>query len=412
MKLFLFLALASLAAAAEAPNLRLPGDVQPTRYDLRLDILPAQDTFTGTIAIDVQVKKTTPVIWLNSAGLKIASASVDGKSAKVVTGSNDAFIGIEGGSPFNPGAARIEITYSGNFQKNDVEGLFKQSDANASYVFTQFEPTSARRAIPCFDEPGFKTPWRITLRVPKDMSAFSNTPIERETVEGDTKLVRFQESKPLPSYLVALAVGPFEIIDGGKAGKNNTPLRVITTRGHRDEVKYALEITPKVFTALENYFGVPYPYEKLDQITIPVTVAFGAMENAGLITYQSAILAIRPQDDTVARRRGTTEVITHEIAHQWFGNMVTPAWWDDIWLNEAFASWMTDRIEEQQFPEWKEDVAAVNSKSAVMGTDTLLSARKIRQPITSEGDIGSAFDDITYLKGRRRNSHVRELRRP
>src|SRR4051794_22380655 len=252
MKLFLFLALASLASAAEAPNLRLPGDVQPTRYDLRLDILPAQDTFTGTIAIDVQIKKTTPVLWLNSASLKIASVSVDGKSAKVVTGSNDALIGIEGGAPFNPGGARIEITYSGNFQKNDVEGLFKQSDANASYVFTQFEPTSARRAIPCFDQPGFKTPWRITLRVPKDMSAFSNTPIERETVDGDTKLVRFQESKPLPSYLVALAVGPFEIIDGGKAGKNSTPLRVITTRGHRDEVKYALEITPKVFTALEN----------------------------------------------------------------------------------------------------------------------------------------------------------------
>jgi cytosol alanyl aminopeptidase len=399
MKLLLCFVIAALVGVAkETPTLRLPEDVRPVRYELQLGIMPGQDTFTGTVAIDVQVKKAVPVIWLNSAGLKIASAKVDGKPAKVITGTNE-FLGVEGDKPFSPGAARIEIAYSGAFQKNDVEGLFKQTDGEASYIFTQFEPISARRAMPCFDEPGFKTPWRITLRVPKDMQAFANTPIEGETVEGDTKLVRFRESKPLPSYLVALAVGPFEIIDGGKAGKSNTPLRVITTRGHRDEVKYALEVTPKVFTALENYFGVPYPYEKLDQITIPVTVAFGAMENAGLITYQSAILAMRPQDDTVARRRSTTEVITHEIAHQWFGNMVTPAWWDDIWLNEAFATWLTERIEEQNFPEWKEDVAAVSSKSAVMGTDTLLSARKIRQPIASEGDIGSAFDDITYNKG-------------
>jgi alanyl aminopeptidase len=399
MKLLLCFAVAALAGIAkEAPGLRLPEDAQPVRYELQLNIMPAQDTFTGTVTIDVRVKKSIPVIWLNSSGLRIGSAKVDGKQAKVVTGSNQ-LIGIQGEKPFSPGAARIELAYSGEFRNNDVEGLFKQTDADAAYVFTQFEPTSARQAIPCFDEPQFKTPWRITLRVPKDLQVFANTPIERETVEGDTKLVRFRESKPLPSYLVAMAVGPFEIIDGGKAGRNKTPLRVITTRGHRDEVKYALEITPKVFTALENYFGVPYPYEKLDQITIPVTVAFGAMENAGLITYQSSILAMRPQDDTVGRRRMTTEIITHEIAHQWFGNMVTPAWWDDIWLNEAFATWLTERIEEQNFPDWKEDVAAVSSKSAVMGMDTLLSARKIRQPIASEGDIGSAFDDITYHKG-------------
>jgi aminopeptidase N len=203
------------------------------------------------------------------------------------------------------------------------------------------------------------------------MEAFANTPIESEKTEGATRVVVFRESKPLPSYLVAMAVGPFEIIDGGTVGRNKTPLRVIATKGHRAEASYTLEVTPKVFTALENYFGIPYPYEKLDQITIPVTVAFGAMENAGLITYQSPLLLIRPQDDNVKRRRINTEVITHEIAHQWFGNMVTPAWWDDIWLNEAFASWMTERILEQQFPDWKIDVEAVEDKSAVMGGDFL-----------------------------------------
>ena len=387
---------AVLTTAAEAPKLRLPGDVVPVRYELDLHLAPAKDTFNGSVAIDVEVKRATPVIWLHSKRLTIVSAKVGGKAAKVLPGGQE-FIGLEAAA--KPGRMRIQIDYSGPLQKNNVEGLFKQNDGGESYILTQFEPTSARLAFPCFDEPAFKTPWRITLRVPKGNEAFANTPVESDTTRGDTRVVRFRESKPLPSYLVALAVGPFDIIEGGTAGKNKTPLRVIATRGHRDEAKYTLEITPKVFNALEEYFGIPYPYEKLDQITIPVTVGFGAMENAGLITYRSSILLLRPQDDTVARRRGNTGVIIHEIAHQWFGNMVTPAWWDDIWLNEAFATWMTRRIQERLFPEWKQDVAAVNAKDNVMGADSLLSARKIRQPIQNEGDIGSAFDGITYQKG-------------
>jgi cytosol alanyl aminopeptidase len=398
MKFLALAVLPLLLSAVEPPQLRLPGDVQPTRYELDLNLAPAKDTFDGTIGIDVSVKQPTSLIWLHANGLTIASAKVAGKPATIVPANNE-FIGLSLPGAVPAGPAKIEIAYSGQLQKNDVEGLFKQTEGKDSYILTQFEPTSARRAFPCFDEPAFKTPWKITLRVPRAMEAFANTPVESERVSGETKVVQFRESKPLPTYLVAVAVGPFEIIDGGVAGKNKTPLRVITTRGHKNEAKYTLEVTPKVFTALEEYFGIPYPYEKLDQITIPVTVAFGAMENAGLITYQSSLLLMRPQDDTVTRRRTNTSVITHEIAHQWFGNMVTPAWWDDIWLNEAFASWMEERIEETLFPAWKSDVNAVSQKSKVMGLDSLLSARKIRQPIMNEGDIGSAFDFITYTKG-------------
>ncbi len=398
MKLLALAFLPLCLSAAESPKLRLRGDVEPTRYELDLNLAPAKDGFDGTIAIEISVKKSVSVIWLHSDGLTIASAKVGDQTAKIVPG-DTGFIGLSLSSAIPVGRSKIEIAYSGQFQKTDVEGLFKQTEGGDSYVLTQFEPTSARRAFPCFDEPAFKTPWKITLRVPKALLAFANTPVEAERVSGETKIVQFRESKPLPTYLVAMAVGPFEVIDGGVAGRNKTPLRVITTRGHKDEAKHTLEVTPKVFNALEEYFGIPYPYEKLDQITIPVTVAFGAMENAGLITYQSSILLIRPQDDTVPRRRSSTSVIAHEIAHQWFGNMVTPAWWDDIWLNEAFASWMEERVEEQLFPSWKTTVSAVGKKSKVMGLDSMLSARKIRQPIMNEGDIGSAFDGITYTKG-------------
>ncbi|HYP05075.1 MAG TPA: M1 family aminopeptidase, partial [Bryobacteraceae bacterium] len=397
MKILALALLSAMFVLADAPKLRLPGDVQPLRYELDLNVSPAKDGFDGTVAIDVEVKRPAAIVWLHAVGLKVTSATVGGKPAKVTEASP--FLGLEAASPIPPGKTRIEIRYSGTYQKNSVEGLFKQTEGENSYVMTQFEPTSARIAFPCFDEPAFKTPWRVTLRVPAGLEAFGNTPVETDKTEGVTRVVRFRESKPLPSYLVAMAVGPFDVIDGGTVGRNKTPLRVIATKGHRDEAKYTLEVTPKVFTALENYFGLPYPYEKLDQITVPVTVAFGAMENAGLITYQSPLLLIRPQDDNVNRRRVNTEVITHEIAHQWFGNMVTPAWWDDIWLNEAFATWMTERIMEGLFPDWKVDVEAVEEKNKVMKADTLLSARKVRQPIEGEGDIGSAFDSITYKKG-------------
>ena len=189
---------------------------------------------------------------------------------------------------FNPGAARIEIAYSGDLPEERRRGSFQTDPtANDSYIFTQFEPMSARRAIPCFDEPALQDALENHLaRTQGYGRILQYSDRERNGRRRIPRSYDSEESKPLPSYLVAMAVGPFEIIDGGTAGKNKTPLRVITTRGHRDEAKYALEITPKVFSALENYFGVPYPYEKLDQITIPVTVAFGAMENAGLITYR------------------------------------------------------------------------------------------------------------------------------
>ncbi|HYP15243.1 MAG TPA: M1 family metallopeptidase [Bryobacteraceae bacterium] len=400
--LLLLIAACVLVQAQTPPQLRLPEGIKPLSYELDLKLVPEEDNFSGTVAIEVQIDKPAEVIWLNATGLKLEAASIQsgGKSqeARVIEG-GEAFAGLVPAGPLSTGKARITVRYSGPLNKTDVEGVFKQQEGSDTYILTQFEPTSARRAFPSFDEPAFKTPFTYTLRVPKQHKAFSNTPQTGESEDGPLKVVKFARSKPLPTYLVAFAVGPFDVVDGGPVGRNKVPHRVIVPRGRAADVKYVVEVTPRIVAGLEEYFGIPYPYEKLDQITIPITVGFGAMENAGLITYQQGILLAKPGQDTPQWKRGSTGTITHEIAHQWFGNMVTPAWWDDIWLNEAFATWMGNLVTGKLFPEWKQRVAAVSSKYRVMEQDTLLTARKIRNPIQDVGDIGRAFDGITYQKG-------------
>lgn len=390
--------------AQTPPALRLSDQVRPTHYALDLRLHPDEDTYSGTINIEVQVREATPLIWLNSTDLKISKASVKaaGKEteAQVIAGGKE-FVGLQLKDPLSADTATIHIAFTGVLNKNDVEGIFKQTENGSSYILTQFEPTSARRAFPCFDEPGYKVPWQVTVHARKADIVASNTPIESEQDEtSGMKKVRFAETKPLPSYLVAIAAGPFDVVDGGTAGRKRTPLRFLVPRGRGGDTAWVKEVTPKLFNALEEYFGVPYPFEKLDQVTIPVTVGFGAMENAGLITYVQRLLVARKVDDTIQWRRSSASVIAHEMGHQWFGNMVTPSWWDDIWLNEAFASWIEDKVITQLYPEWKRNVAVRFETYGAMGMDSLVSSRKIRQPIESPGDIGNAFDSITYRKGR------------
>lgn len=393
-----FLLVFSCAFAQDAPKLRLPGEVRPLHYDLELQLVPAREAYSGTVKIDVEVLKPAATVWLHASALKIAVASVGGQPARV-TQSGD-FLGLAPEAPLKPGKTRIALEFSGAFNKNDVEGLFRQVEAGEPYLFTQFEPTSARRAFPCFDEPSFKTPWRLTLHVPQDSKAFANTPVVSEKPEAEgLKTVMFAESKPLPSYLVAIAVGRFDVTAAGKAGRKGIPVRTIVLKGRAPETAFVNSVTPKIVATLEDFFGLPYPYEKLDQITIPITVGFGAMENAGLVTYQQTLLLAKPAEVTPRQQRATAGVVAHELAHQWFGNMVTPAWWDDIWLNEAFATWMANKVVDRLYPEWQTAVSAAERKADVMAQDALLSARRVRQPIEQPGDIGSAFDGITYQKG-------------
>ncbi len=391
-------AVALAAAPPEPPKLLLPSGVAPVRYDLDLTLDPARDTYTGRIVIETKVNAPTDLIWLNSTGLTFTKATVGNQTAEPVPGGKE-FQGLRTPAPVAAGTTNIAIDFTGSFSRRDVEGLFAQTEAGNAYIYTQFEPTSARRAFPCFDEPSQKVPWSLTLRVPPGMGAFANTPEVSSRTENGLRVVRFAETKPLPSYLVAVAVGPFDVLDGGRAGRRNIPVRAIVMKGRGAEAAWSNKITPGIIAALEDYFGQPYPYEKLDQVAIPITVGFGAMENAGLITYQQTILLARPEEDSITRQRMAAGIIAHELAHQWFGNMVTPAWWDDIWLNEAFATWMANKIIGKLHPEWQPQVQAVNSKAYVMNQDQMMSARKVRQPVEDHGDIGNAFDGITYQKG-------------
>src|SRR5262249_29468304 len=230
-------------------------------------------------------------------------------------------------------------------------------------------------------------------------SAVSNTTISSDREEGAQRTVVFAETKPLPSYLVAFAIGPFEYVDAGRAGSKQVPVRIVVPKGRSAEAKYAAEVSATILTRLEDYFGIPYPYDKADQVSVPVTVGFGAMENAGMVTYGQTTLLSDPASDTLDRQMGYAATAAHELAHQWFGDLVTTAWWDDIWLNEAFATWMEKKLIAEWKPECNTRVSHVYDRLGPMGSDSLVSARQIRQPIESTGDINDAFDNITYQKG-------------
>ncbi len=409
-------------AAPTPPAMRLGDAVKPLAYEAELTIVPTKETFAGHLIIHVDVSRATDFFWINATRLDIRSANVQagGKTlvAKTVPGGRD-FVGLRFASPIPAGRAVITFDYDGTIDRTETDGVFKQQDGGQWYAFTQFEDTDARRAFPCFDEPGWKTPWHLSLIVPSDDVAASNTPIASEEPfvapppEPKTssrkpapvepaiamKRVRFNPTPPLPSYLVAFAVGPFDVVDGGRAGKKGTPLRYLVPKGHAGEVGWAKESTPKILDALEDYFGQPYPFDKLDSVAIPITVGFGAMENVGLITYQMSLMAARSEQDGERFRRRWADTAAHEMAHQWFGDLVTMQWWNDTWLNESFATWMSAKVLERAFPVWQTRLSGDERRMQAILVDRLASTRQVRQPVNTPDDLRNAFDAITYEKG-------------
>ena len=399
-------AASTTAPAADAPQmqppaLRLPDGVRPVRYRPTLTIVPDQDGFDGVIEIDLDVLAATPVVWLNAQDLQItrAEARVGGVTlaGRVLAQPKD-LVGIVFERSLPAGDATLRLTYSGRLSRRDSAGIFQTEEGGRWYASTQFEPIDARRAYPCFDEPSSKVPWQLTLRIKTGQRAFANTPVESQEDGADGfTTVRFAPTRPLPSYLTAFAVGPWERIDAGKAGEGGIAVGVIVPQRLVPQAGWAKEITPRILPRLEGWFGIAYPFDKLDVIAVPL--ARGAMENVGLVTYGSTLLLVPPGEDTPAFRRAQASVSTHELAHMWFGDLVTNAWWDDLWLNEAFATWMTYKTLESWHPEWGATLDRVGARGRALAADSLLTARRIRQPIESDDDMLNAFDAITYQKG-------------
>jgi alanyl aminopeptidase len=387
---------------ATPPGLRLPEGARPTAYSVALRIDPSQPTLTGTIDLELQLAVATSFLWLNATDIDVSAAHVTFAGQTIVArptlGDHD-FLGFAFRQPVGPGPASLRISYSATLSDREMAGAFRQKDGRDWYAFTQFEATDARRAFPCFDEPAFKVPWRLSLTVRREQTALANTPLLGETdAGGGWKTVQFFPSKPMPSYLVAFAVGPFALVDAGKAGAKETAIRVVAPRERGGEARYAVESAGPLLERLEKLYGIPYPYEKLDLVAVPQFG--GAMENPGLITFAQGLLLMKPSEETITGRRNFAETYAHEAAHQWFGDLVTTAWWDDIWLNEAFANWAGPKAVDDWKPLWNEAIERVEERSSAMAADILDSARKIRQPIASNSDIANAFDGITYEKGR------------
>ncbi|GAB3269911.1 M1 family metallopeptidase [Parahaliea aestuarii] len=390
----------------EPPSARLPQDwVQPSHYDLHLNIDPRGESFSGTVQIDVNVAQRDS-FWMHGNGLEISSARAilaDGRELPLTWEQALPTGTVKVSAPQAiDGAATLAFSYSAPFNTS-LEGLYKVESGGESYAFTQFEATSARLAFPSFDEPVFKVPFDIQLTVPADFSAITNTPERRVVDNGDgSKTITYATTKPLPTYLIAFAVGPFDVVEfdpipATGQREQPLPLRGITTKGKGDEIRYALAHTAPIVAAMEDYFATPYPYAKLDIIAVPDFSA-GAMENAGAITYREQLILL---DDSapVSQKRGFFVTHAHELAHHWFGNLVTPVWWDDIWLNESFATWNAYIILDSLYPDQHYRESLLNSSANVMVNDSLASARQIREPITRHEDIGSAFNGITYQKG-------------
>ncbi|MEC7524460.1 MAG: M1 family metallopeptidase [Myxococcota bacterium] len=396
------------AERAAVPEGRLPSDVVPTRYSLSLAIDPRRERFTGVAEITVRLPRRMDRVFLHGEGLDVRDAAVvpagrDAIEAQwEVVSEERQLAAIVPARPVGPGNVRLRITYGADFDRT-LEGLYRVEQGEHAYAFTQMEPLGARKAFPSFDEPSFKTPYDVTLVVPAEMTAIANArELNAEETTGGMRRVRFATTEPLPTYLVAFAVGPFDVVEGEAVATSDVrsrpvPLRGVAPAGQGEQLAHALEHTGAILTALETYFGIPYPYDKLDVIAVP-DFAAGAMENPGAVTFRDSLLLLG-EDAPIRQQRGFAYVMAHELAHQWFGNLVTTAWWDDLWLNEAFATWMETQIIQETFPQFAPQITEMNVALGAMEADSLRSARQIRQPIESDHDIHNAFDSITYSKG-------------
>ena len=369
----------------------------PARQTIELTIDPTKHTAPGAIHVDANVTKPTRVVWLNGNGLHVHDATLSNQPARVLEQGDLVELVAAGNLPVGP--LTIDAKFEAPIDNEHSRGLYSAAEGGESYAYTFFEPIDARRAFPCFDEPSFKIPWTLVFHVREHDVALGNAPVAKETPEANgMKRVELAESKPLPSYLVAFVVGPFDVIDDGVAGRAKTPVRFVVPRGHTDELAFAKEVTPRIIAALENYFDMDYPFVKLDVAVVPRF--WGTMEHPGIVALGQPLTLIKPDQDTREREESYTNIAAHELGHYWFGDLVTMKWWDDIWLNEALGEWLDKITTDAVMPKWHIFDARIGLALAGMSADETASVKPMHREITSNDQIEGSFDNaITYDKG-------------
>src|ERR1039458_6308745 len=385
---------------------RLPTHVQPSAYRLRLDPDLAAATFAGTVEIDLEVTEPTRSIILNAIELDLDEPTLRGADGAPATGTVTLDEAHERASISMPAELAVgEYVLSIGFKgllNDQLRGFYRSTFADAggtahTIATTQFESTDARRAFPCFDEPAFKATYEVTLVVPAGLSAYSNSPAAKDTpLDDGRREVSFTPTMKMSTYLVAFVIGPFESTPA--VNVDGVPLAVVYPPGKGHLADFALEIVAFSLRFFSEYFNIPYPGEKVDLLAIP-DFAAGAMENLGCITFRETALLVDPATASQLEIQRVAQVVAHELAHMWFGDLVTMQWWEGIWLNEAFATFMEELCCDAFRPAWKRWVLFGISRDAALGVDSLHSTRPIEYEVVSPEDAEGMFDLLTYEKG-------------
>ena len=396
-----------IAAPAAQATTQLPRSVRPLHYDVAITPDAGRSTFTGKVAITLDVLTPTASITLNAADLAFLRATLApaaGGAPMTATASVDAdaqTATFRFARPVAKGRYRLALDYTGVIGQQAV-GLFSLDYDSAAgkkrALYTQFENSDARRMIPSWDEPAYKASFALEATIPAGQMAVSNMPVAKTSVLPDGRsVVRFAATPKMSTYLLFFGLGEFE---RATAMANGTELGVITTKGGAAQAAFALDASKMLIGEYNRYFGVRYPLPKLDNVAAPGrSQFFGAMENWGAIfTFEYAML-LDPAISTQADRQEVFATVAHEMAHQWFGNLVTMQWWDDLWLNEGFASWMESRMTARLHPEWNTALNAVNVREQAMARDSVATTHSVVQHVETVEQASQAFDDITYQKG-------------
>ena len=377
-------------------------EIIPTNYEITFEPDLKKFIFYGKEIISVNCKKETKLITMNCAEIKIKSCKVESAkttiTSSVSTDEKKEQLAIKLDKKIS-GKATIHIEFEGILNDRLLgfyRSQYKQGNKTKYLATTQFEAADARRAFPCWDEPEAKATFEISIIADNKFTAISNMPVKSKKKLSGKTLYQFGKTPDVSTYLIYLGVGEFEYLTG-KIGK--TQIRVVTTKGNKQKGKFSLELGKKLLVSYEKYFGIKYPLPKLDLIAVP-DFAAGAMENWGAITFRETILLYDPKTSSTRTKQFIAEVISHEIAHQWFGNLVTMKWWNDLWLNESFATFMATKFVDKFYPEWDLwNQFVEDAMNVAMGLDSLKTTHPIDVCVNSPAEIREIFDAISYDKG-------------